>query len=341
MHVVVIGAGPAGAAAAITLAPHASVTLLHRPQPRPRPGETQPPGVEPILRQLGVWSQAVQHCTARQPGHWVLERTCSRFVPYGEDSDGPWLNLQIDGADLDTALRRRAVELGATLLEVDKVQLRPDGDRVGVVADGRALDGFVIDASGRAQVLARALGLPVLHASPPLVARFGWCEGGDIEHPNAPTFAGDRDGWTWVAPLGRSRWAWTRVDLERGHRAATWQPAVLDTLPMRSPPRGLDVRWSLVPACAGRGYAIVGDAAATLDPALGHGVLKGMMTGIMAGTLAPQIVGGAAPPQAYQRWLASWFRSDAAELLTAYRAMAPEHTWVQTLARTMHAALVE
>lgn len=339
MDAVVIGAGPAGTAAAITLAPNASVTLLHRPRSRPRPGETHPPGIEPILRQLGVWPHALECCSARQRGHWVLEPRFSRLVPYGEDPDGPWLNLQIEGADLDSVLRRRAVELGARLLEVETVQLRSDGDRIAVIADGRALDGFVIDASGRSQLLTRALSLPVQHVSPPLVARFGWCEGGDISHPNEPTFAGDPDGWTWVAPLGRSRWAWTRIDLERGRRAATWLPARMQGSYTRSPPRGLDVRWSLVPACAGPGYAIAGDAAATLDPSLGHGVLKGMMTGIMAGTLAPQIAAGAVSPQAYQRWLANWFRNDAKELLKAYRALAPNHTWVRTLARTMDALL--
>jgi flavin-dependent dehydrogenase len=56
VDVVVVGGGPAGSAAALWCVRQGlRVVLLEREQfPRHRPGETLPPGVEPIFAQLGV-----------------------------------------------------------------------------------------------------------------------------------------------------------------------------------------------------------------------------------------------------------------------------------------------
>ena len=54
--IVVVGGGPAGAAAAIAGATRGrSVILLERDRPgREAPGETLHPGIEPLLVQLGI-----------------------------------------------------------------------------------------------------------------------------------------------------------------------------------------------------------------------------------------------------------------------------------------------
>jgi flavin-dependent dehydrogenase len=85
--------------------------------------------------------------------------------------------------------------------------------------------------------------------------------------------------------------------------------------------RGADVTWRVVPA-AGAGYFLTGDAAATLDPASSHGVLKAIMTGMMAGQLIVGVLSGQVTEQAaaakYARWVAEWFRHDVRALSELY-----------------------
>jgi 2-polyprenyl-6-methoxyphenol hydroxylase-like FAD-dependent oxidoreductase len=74
-HIVVVGGGPGGCATAIWCAlRQLSVTLIEaRKFPRHRPGETLHPGVEPILRQLGVAEQVAVASSMRHEGqhvHW-------------------------------------------------------------------------------------------------------------------------------------------------------------------------------------------------------------------------------------------------------------------------------
>jgi len=87
--------------------------------------------------------------------------------------------------------------------------------------------------------------------------------------------------------------------------------------------RGADVTWRRVAAPAGPGYFMVGDAAAVLDPASSHGVLKAFMSGIMAGHAVARASSGALPwPAAlagYSEWVRRWFEHDAAELRERYR----------------------
>ncbi len=65
------------------------------------------------------------------------------------------------------------------------------------------------------------------------------------------------------------------------------------------------------------------DAAAVLDPSSSHGVLRALMTGMMAGWLAAQALRSPALEaqcvRAYHEWLLAWFESDAAQMVTAYR----------------------
>ncbi|UOQ71628.1 NAD(P)/FAD-dependent oxidoreductase [Hymenobacter cellulosilyticus] len=85
--------------------------------------------------------------------------------------------------------------------------------------------------------------------------------------------------------------------------------------------RGEDVTWRLVQPAAGPGYVLAGDAAAILDPAAGHGVLKALMSGMMAAQTAVQMLTAGESPEpaaAYCAWLTAWFEHDAAHLRKWY-----------------------
>ncbi|MBA4535538.1 hypothetical protein H1196_23700 [Brevibacillus halotolerans] len=53
---------------------------------------------------------------------------------------------------------------------------------------------------------------------------------------------------------------------------------------------GADMTWRVITQLGGPGgYFLIGDAATVLDPASSHGVLKAVMSGMMAGNLIAQM----------------------------------------------------
>ena len=108
--------------------------------------------------------------------------------------------------------------------------------------------------------------------------------------------------------------------------------------PRRSPnepvarTRGANVTWRIVSRPAGPGYICVGDAAAVLDPASSHGVLKGLMSGMMAVHVIARAESGtasnAAATEAYSAWLREWFQADASELRRMYGELPHPPAWV-------------
>ena len=66
----IIGGGPAGAAAAISLsrAGHSVVLLERTHYQSPRIGETLPPAARPLLERLGVWERFLQDTHGSSPG---------------------------------------------------------------------------------------------------------------------------------------------------------------------------------------------------------------------------------------------------------------------------------
>jgi 2-polyprenyl-6-methoxyphenol hydroxylase-like FAD-dependent oxidoreductase len=114
VDLVVLGGGPAGAAAAIT-ARRAGlrVALIERCGPRrSRPGETLHPGIEPLLRSLGVWARIEGAGYLRHAGIWSEGSGPRRFMPYGSDNAGPWLGLQAPRDEFDARLLDAAKDLG-------------------------------------------------------------------------------------------------------------------------------------------------------------------------------------------------------------------------------------
>ena len=88
--VIVVGGGPAGAAAAISSVNRGlSVCLVERDQfPRDRPGETLHPGVQPLLALLGVEAEVLAAGFLRHPGIWVGWNDKPNFQAFGHDVAG-------------------------------------------------------------------------------------------------------------------------------------------------------------------------------------------------------------------------------------------------------------
>lgn len=78
--------------------------------------------------------------------------------------------------------------------------------------------------------------------------------------------------------------------------------------------------WRIAKQRVGPQFFLVGDAACTLDPSAGHGVLCVLMTGMMASYLISKINKNyLLPHQAYDYyhlWVTQWFEHDACESRT-------------------------
>ncbi len=325
--VAVVGAGPGGSSAAIACAERGlSVVLCElRRFPRHRVGETLHPGAESVLERLGVGGRARAAGFLRHDGIWVGRRGSLRFQPYGSDASGPWRGFQAWRADLDGLLLERACALGAEVLQPCRVlEPRVEGGRLtGLRTTGGEIRArFVVDAAGSQHWLARRLGLSLRRRSPRLIARYGYVRGEYATLREAPVFLSDRRGWTWMARVRPDLYQWTRLNLIGSPPPPAWLPQELHGL-QASASAGADVAWRALDVPAGPGYYAVGDAAAVVDPASSHGVLRGLFSGLLAGRLIADTCldhhdqdRGAS---AYRAWALDWFEGDVARLVALYR----------------------
>ena len=289
-----IGAGPAGCAAAITAAADgAAVCLIDRAAPpRQRPGETLHPGTVLLLERLGIGGAVAAGRFVRVPGIAIVTEAGCRFEAYGADEGGPWCGVQVPGATLDALLRHRAVALGVDVhLGEAAVRLLVAGRRVigARTARGSIRARLVVDGTGGRHWLARRLSLPIHRLSPPLIAHYGYAHADDGTACPVPLFEADAGGWTWSAQVTDRLLHWTRLNLHEGPPARQWRPRRWRRLPPAGPVRRANVTWRRSAGVAGSGYFLCGDAAAVMDPAASHGVLKALMSGMLAGHLAAAI----------------------------------------------------
>jgi 2-polyprenyl-6-methoxyphenol hydroxylase-like FAD-dependent oxidoreductase len=326
MNVVVLGGGPAGAATAITCAQAGvSVMLLERQSfPRERPGETLHPGIEPLLHKLGVAEAVLAAGFLRHRGHWVQWGDQPRFMPFGSDEQGEWLGFQAGRAELDSLLLEGARSHNIPIQQPCRAMgIRIEHGRVmGVeTASGFIAATYVVDATGGQHWLAKQLGLQITHYSPPLTAYYGYAEGNCPLRDQAPAMVADAQGWIWTARVHPQLYQWTRLLFDPSPLPQNWRPDEFQSLTPRGKPRRADVTWRMASQVAGPGYFLTGDAAAVLDPASSHGVLKAILSGMMTGHLISQIDRGQSERfalQTYQSWLPEQFRHDLNTLQALY-----------------------
>lgn len=329
-QLLIIGGSVAGSAAAI----HArqkdlSVAIIERENfPRDRPGETLHPGVEPLLKQLGVLEAVKKVSFTRHKGTYIQWNAAPEFQPFNTTNSGEdWYGFQAHRRVFDQLLLEQAKKLGAEVwmgMGADK-PIVENQRVVGAVLNGEEIRAdYVIDASGHWHWLSRQLHLPVNYFSKQLIARYGYAQGSCPIRDEAPAIIADKEGWTWTAKIAKDLYQWTRLDLFSTKKTHFWPEEFKNLIPLGGS-KGADVTWRFVEQPAGPGFFIVGDAVAVLDPASSHGVLRALMSGIQAADLIGHIVNKRCPDnvatQHYHDWLWEWFFHDLQRLSLLYKKL--------------------
>lgn len=323
--VVVAGAGPAGAAFALNLAPARKVLLLeYRDAAAVRIGESLAPAARRLLTDMRLWDAFLAEghapCYGTRSVWGAVEPSESDAL---RDLDGPGWHL--DRVRFDAWLRQVAVARGAALLMPARpVGIARDGAGwlIDIEIDGRTVPvrtRLLIDASGRSSVIGRWLGARRVVADR-LVC--GWIYGRDSpgRQSGVTHIESEPDGWWYTAPLPGNRRVvafHTDADLPAAAVAAD-AGALPDRIAGRSFLAGCladsgftpgsatgfcAAHGSALDAAGGDGWAAIGDAAISFDPLSSQGIFNGLYTGMAAAEAADRYLGG--DPRDLQGYLAS------------------------------------
>lgn len=310
--VLVVGGGPAGAAAALELARLGRRVGLAEasPQPRFRLGETLPGVARHALHELGVFEAFVaQRHTASYAvrSAWGSDDVSDSLSIYNPDGGG-W---HLDRLRFDSLLLAAAEANGVEVLRGGRVvEMRRAGTdwevRLDAPTGERTLRvSFLIDATGRAAWLSRRLGGRTLRCDRLVgVARRYAAEDAPDPYILVEAFA---DGWCYSAPLpdddlvavclsdadlltGAGRGPGTQFD--------AWLSATTHTrrrVAGRTARPGLQVQSaasSRTLLSADGGWLAVGDAAAAFDPLSSLGLCFALRSGLHAARAVHQRLAG-------------------------------------------------
>lgn len=300
----VVGGGPAGAAAAAAARAEGLDVELIDASARGdlRPGESLPPGTEPLLVELfgALGFRRDQHRPAYGNrsawGGAELDANEFMFNPLGPG----W---HVDRRALDASLREAVLAQGVRVsagTRVTKPSWQRDHWEVALEAARPPVRAHVIvDATGRAARIARSQGARRRRVDR-LVAAYWQLEASDSRGDSTTLVEAVADGWWYTTPVpdGRRVVAFlTDADLlppRDARTAGAWRervalaPHVRQALidadsPLHASPRITDAAVAHLDRVAGDGWVATGDAAVAFDPLSSQGIVTALMMGHAAG----------------------------------------------------------
>ena len=325
--VLVVGAGPAGSAAAAWAARAGLETLLVDAAVFPRDktcGDGLTPRAIGELERLGLGDWLRDHVVSQGLRAHGFGQTL--LLPWPGGSLPDW-GSAVARTELDDHLRSVAITSGAQAVDGARaVGVRREGERVAAVQLRRGEETvevacrWLVVADGVRSPLGKLLGREWHRDTVYAVAGRSYVDSAMADDPWISSHLELRDehgellsGYGWVFPLGNGQ-----VNLGAGTLATTRRPADVAIKPLmqtyadtirtdfqlsgelRAPTSALLPMGGAVSNVAGPNWALIGDAAACVNPLNGEGIDYGLETGRL---VAEQLAAGGGLGEAWRRTL--------------------------------------
>lgn len=295
LDVLVVGAGPAGCAAAARLSLNgATVAMVHHPRRHERPSEALAGAAARVMTAagLGAVDDLAEGRCAGTLSAWGSDDFAATDSFTSPDGTGWW----VDRGRFDAALRDRCDAVGVSRVTGRVTALRRQHRcwAVSFASGAEMAATWVIDATGRTSAVARRLGasrrtdtqLVAVHARTNLATKSA---------PSRIFLESEPDGWWCVGSSSKHRIAATAVmHPTRAHLLLTREHFVKRLGQMHhlgrwagqhtnwNAPRTSLVSSSTLDRVVGPGWVACGDAAAAFDPISGQGLLGAVVSGLTA-----------------------------------------------------------
>ncbi len=213
-YVAIIGAGPAGCTLACLLAMRGMKPIVFDDEKRPDllVGESLIPAAIPILRKIGIEDQ-IKEISSHKPGasFFHTEGLKINFSFQERNQQEPGYAYNVPRPQFDDIIKKRAQELGVQFIK-SRVKISRESDSTqNLKIDQASLDlaglsqqpRWMIDASGRARVIARALDLSSKKGPRKDAAYFAHFE--NFDHSDVVDgqiiISVLEKGWSWRIPI--------------------------------------------------------------------------------------------------------------------------------------------
>lgn len=322
--VIILGAGPAGLSAAVTLQTSGLRTVvidrISKATQKIFTVESIHPGV---IRQLEYLDLAEgigcsfkgRYNRISNGDHW------KSLNPY---SDEIWYGYHICKENFIQSICHKAEQKGVYIKKTEHFPKPEWNESLGnmiTLGPERIKGTFLIDATGRKRAGQRDLKNKVIQYSPEYLVMAGVQNSTSEEFTEDETayFLPGENYWIWIGQLDDQRQCWTAVFRKNDWKSFRKEKLAVD---LETADRWASIPWEFAMQPEIPGVFACGDAVGLLDPASGKGIFNAIESGVMAAKVVRSVLDFPAEEQlikyTFQQWSEDRFLAMANQLKASY-----------------------